>query len=75
LQFPGQSCGATIPVGDPKLSPLADNGGPTWTMALQPGSRAIDKLSPNQCPNNDQRGMATSKKTTCDIGAFQTKAK
>ncbi len=28
--------------GDPKLGPLADNGGPTLTMALLPGSPAID---------------------------------
>ena len=27
---------------DPKLGPLADNGGPTLTMALLPGSPAID---------------------------------
>ena len=28
--------------GDPALGPLVDNGGPTWTCALQPGSPAID---------------------------------
>ncbi len=28
---------------DPLLGPLADNGGPTRTMALRPGSPAIDK--------------------------------
>jgi len=27
---------------DPKLGPLQDNGGPTWTMALLPGSPAFD---------------------------------
>ena len=29
-------------IGDPMLAPLADNGGPTQTMALLPGSPAID---------------------------------
>lgn len=34
----------TIPVPlDPMLGPLADNGGPTFTHALLPGSPAIDK--------------------------------
>jgi hypothetical protein len=28
---------------DPLLGPLQNNGGPTWTMALLPGSSAIDK--------------------------------
>src|SRR5207247_558430 len=35
---------ATDQIGvDPKLGPLADNGGPTKTMGLLPGSPAIDK--------------------------------
>lgn len=74
LQFPGTACGTTIPVADPKLGPLQDNGGPTWTMALQPGSAAIGKLPAAQCPQNDQRGMLTNRQASCDIGAFQTKA-
>ncbi len=32
--------------GDPKLGPLADNGGPTRTMALLPGSPAIGAGGP-----------------------------
>ncbi len=43
---------------NPQLSGLADNGGPTQTMALQQGSPAIDviPLSANVCPSTDQRG-------------------
>ena len=32
---------------DPQLGPLQDNGGPTATMALSPGSPAIDAGNPN----------------------------
>ena len=35
---------------DPKLGPLADNGGPTLTYALLPGSPAIDAIRPD-CSN------------------------
>ena len=41
---------------DPMLSPLADNGGPTETHALLPGSPAIDAGDPNDFPPFDQRG-------------------
>ncbi len=39
---------------DPKLGPLADNGGPTDTLALLPGSPAID--AGNSAFTTDQRG-------------------
>ena len=34
--------GNQVGVANPGLGPLQDNGGPTWTMALLPGSPAID---------------------------------
>jgi len=40
---------------DPLLGPLADNGGPTQTMALQPGSPAIDQGK--DATGTDQRGF------------------
>jgi hypothetical protein len=58
------------------LSPdLADNGGPTRTHALLPGSSAIDGGDPAVCaarPVNgiDQRGRPRTGRT-CDIGAFE----
>ena len=46
---------------DPKLGPLQDNGGPTWTCALLPGSPAIDQGKTNAVPGlglaTDQRGF------------------
>ncbi|HWH20025.1 MAG TPA: choice-of-anchor Q domain-containing protein, partial [Solirubrobacterales bacterium] len=57
------------------LGPLAANGGPTETMALLPGSAAIDAGEP-ACVNalgaaltEDQRGDPRG--TPCDIGAFE----
>jgi parallel beta-helix repeat protein len=55
---------------DPMLAPLADNGGPTETMALLPGSPAIDAGGPT-CPAADQRGVARPQGPDCDIGAFE----
>lgn len=69
LQFPGTSCGATIPAADPLLSTLADNGGRTPTRALGAGSPAIDAGDPATCPPLDQRGFL--RQGTCDIGAVE----
>jgi hypothetical protein len=54
------------------LAPLADNGGPTKTHALVPGSPAID-VAPvdGDCPADDQRGVARPQGGGCDIGAFE----
>ena len=46
---------------DPKLGPLQNNGGPTWTHALLAGSPAIDQGKANAVPGlglaTDQRGF------------------
>ena len=55
---------------DPLLGPLADNGGPNQTMALQPGSPAIDAGNA-ACPGADQRGINRPQGSGCDIGAFE----
>lgn len=43
-------------VADPKVGPLAHNGGYSRTHALLPGSPAIDRNSNSNCLFNDQRG-------------------
>jgi len=53
------------------LGPLADNGGPTQTMALLPGSAAIDAADDAVCPDTDQRGMPRPQGAHCDIGAYE----
>ena len=42
---------------DPQLGPLADNGGPTMTHTLLPGSPAIDAADPDSATDKDQRGI------------------
>jgi hypothetical protein len=56
---------------DPMLGPLANNGGPTLTMALLPGSPAIDAGSATGAPTTDQRGTARPQGPGVDIGAFE----
>ena len=55
---------------DPKLAPIADNGGPTRTKALLAGSPALGDPSPSDCPSEDQRGFPRPD-GSCDIGAFE----
>ena len=61
---------------DPLLGPLQDNGGPTFTHALLPGSPAIDTGDPNFIPPpfNDQRGCSFDRvfNGRIDIGSFET---
>ncbi len=57
---------------DPLLSPLADFGGATPTMALLAGSPAIDSALPGLCVPTDQRGRARPSGAACDIGAFES---
>lgn len=95
----GGNCSATITDGgynlvwgdatcpgtnaDPKLLPLADNGGPTHTLALDNGSAALEQIpeGTNGCGTvytTDQRGEVrpgtrndqVNKK--CEIGAWET---
>jgi hypothetical protein len=61
---------------DPVLGSLANNGGPTPTHALLPGSPAINAGNPAGCPDGqggnlgtDQRGFGRVGR--CDIGAFE----
>lgn len=59
---------------DAALGPLADNGGPTPTLALLPGSPAIDRIAIAQCASiADQRGArrAQGAPFRCDIGAYE----
>jgi predicted outer membrane repeat protein len=75
LQWPAQKpngnddlpCAAGIVFADPELAPLADNGGPTATMALPADSPAVDVA--DACPELDQRGLPRFGR--CDAGAYE----
>jgi hypothetical protein len=58
---------------DPLLGPLQDNGGPTFTHALLPGSPAIDAGDNTDAPQWDQRGPGFRRIVggDIDIGAFE----
>ena len=60
------------------LGTLQNNGGLTQTIALLPGSTAIDAIPANACTDasgnpvtTDQRGIARPQGAGCDIGAFE----
>ena len=61
-------------VASPELGPLADNGGPTQTQALLPGSPAIDSADDSACPATDQRGVSRPQGASCDVGAYEAEA-
>jgi hypothetical protein len=69
----GADCGFTH-AGDRQgapvlLGPLADNGGPTDTEAVLPGSAALDAGA--GCPAADQRGAPRPRGKACEIGAYE----
>jgi hypothetical protein len=58
----------------PQLQALASNGGPTQTMALTPGSPAVDVIpaATSGCTGtSDQRGVSRPQGPACDIGAYE----
>jgi len=68
---------ATSLQANPQLGSLANNGGPTQTLALLKGSPAIDAipLASGLCPATDQRGHKrpdNPHESACDIGAFES---
>lgn len=65
---------ATLPLfnaSNPSLGPLANNGGPTSTMALLAGSPAIDAATGGTMPSVDQRGLGRPAGPAADVGAFE----
>jgi peptidyl-prolyl cis-trans isomerase SurA len=63
---------------DPRVAPLAANGGPTETAALTGGSPAVEAGDPTGCADPtggmltvDQRGTRRPAGSRCDMGAFE----
>jgi predicted outer membrane repeat protein len=66
----GATCTGTINK-DPKLGSLKKHGGFTKTMALKPGSPAIDAVSCLPGIKTDQRGVKRPQGPKCDMGAYE----
>jgi hypothetical protein len=85
IESPGDTCGfdqdtdqVSVSADDLRLRPLQDNGGPTETHALLPGSVAIDQIPVADCVDasgepltTDQRGESRPGGAMCDVGAFE----
>jgi hypothetical protein len=85
IEITPDSGGNNVVTDDPLLGPLADNGGPTFTHALLPGSPALDAGDPtevageNGVPEFDQRGNPygrvrdgdVQESVVIDIGAYE----
>jgi hypothetical protein len=63
--------GSSYNYTDPQLLALANNGGPTLTMALSPNSPAIDYGDGSGAPPTDQRGYVRPFGTSVDTGAYE----
>jgi hypothetical protein len=77
VAFPRGGCPAGFSDGNPRLHPdgLADNGGPTQTIAIVGEGSALNKVPAGQnCPSQDQRGVFRPQGSACDVGAFEHKA-
>jgi CSLREA domain-containing protein len=74
----GGSTTGNITGVNPRIEPLADNGGPTFTHALRKNSPAVDAGNPaapgsggTACEATDQRGVTRPQGPRCDIGSFE----
>jgi hypothetical protein len=56
---------------DAAVAELADNGGPTPTIALLSTSPALNAGNNALAPRNDQRGVLRPQGEACDVGAFE----
>ncbi|HEX5714726.1 MAG TPA: CSLREA domain-containing protein [Thermoanaerobaculia bacterium] len=74
---PGDLSGTPAQPLDPRLTPLGNHGGPTFTHALLPDSPAIDLAPAASCPQADQRGRLRpadgdrNGSALCDAGAVE----
>jgi hypothetical protein len=81
IESPGDTCRFDEPTdltevtaAELNLGPLAENGGPTKTHALEPGSPAIDLIPEAGCVvDTDQRGKPRPETggDECDVGSFE----
>jgi hypothetical protein len=67
----GVNSSLIVSTADPQLAQLQNNGGPTPTLALMPGSPAIGAGTSLGVPATDQRGYFRVVNGRIDLGAFE----
>lgn len=73
LRWPKKDATCPGTVGNPMLAPLGGYGGFTDTLALLPGSMAINAGTNEGCTETDQRGVERHQLEECDAGAFESR--
>ncbi|TDR38883.1 CSLREA domain-containing protein [Tahibacter aquaticus] len=72
----GDQIGSAAQPLNPRLLPLAPNGGPTETQMPAANSSAVDRGAATgaalPCESSDQRGVARPLGAACDIGAVES---
>jgi hypothetical protein len=72
LSGPSETVAQILETNNSGKPALADNGGPTETIALIAGSPAIDLIPPGSCyANEDQRSVSRPAAGGCDVGAYE----
>ncbi len=77
IQVNNGFAGSLVSTADPLLTPLQNNGGPTWTHALLNNSPAINAGDNTALPATDQRGYPrivdgkNDGQTVADLGAVE----
>jgi hypothetical protein len=76
IRYQGDYQSITVSTDDPMLGALANNGGPTMTHALLPGSPAINFGSNTKSLGTDQRGISYGRVVggVADIGSFEVQS-
>lgn len=73
IRWPRKDASCPGTAANPLLAPLGSYGGSTQTLALLPGSMAIDAGEEAACAATDQRGVTRPQGDRCDSGAFESR--
>lgn len=68
---PAKKGGTSLSRTNPLVGDLADNGGPTETIAIASNSPAVNFIPPEDAPPVDQRGVSRPQLAKSDAGAFE----
>lgn len=67
----GLGAGDQVDIGDPRLEPLENNGGPTPTRMPRGSSPLVNAIPPLECIEDDQRFVSRPQGGGCDVGSVE----